>query len=159
MLADVIACWDKNHKRLKEYFETHVIKGYCEYIDIVRLVAEIILEWEKPIIDEVKHEEYEGNAVYVIWKRHYLLNEEGEQRNYLVTFNHYGSCSGCDTLKGVIGDDYDCYLRIPNKEEVRGLMTIAMHLVQRMRRMYWVEEHEDMEYGDNYKEKELWEEM
>ena len=43
----------------------------------------------------------------------------------------YGSCSGCDTLEGIrhYNDDK------PTEEQVRDYMTLALHIVQGMKRM------------------------
>ena len=149
MLKDVIQKWDEHKSLLKDYFSNNQIKCYSSYTRIVEQIAELILEWKDAIVDEVKHEEYEGNAVYVIWKRHYMLNEEGEQRNYLVTFNHYGSCSGCDTLYGIIGSyPEEIWKEFPTDEQVRELMTLSLHLIQRMHRFEYDLELEKQEFTD-----------
>ena len=49
--------------------------------------------------------------------------------DYVYTNTYYGSCSGCDTLQGILYDNDDF------ETKVNGLFTLALHIVQRLRKM------------------------
>lgn len=53
-----------------------------------------------------------------------------EIEDYLMTHTYYGSCSGCDTLLKIIDFYEEDY---PNEEQVKQLMTLSLHLIQRMK--------------------------
>ena len=50
--------------------------------------------------------------------------------NYYITDNYYGSCSGCDTLMGIIEYDEDKY---PSEQQVKKFMQLALNMVQKMK--------------------------
>jgi hypothetical protein len=52
-------------------------------------------------------------------------------RDYVMTDTYYGSCSGCDTLQAISSYDDD----LPNDEQVRDYMMLALHLVQKIKRL------------------------
>ena len=71
-------------------------------------------------ITEIDHGEYQGTLVYVIGATGYQPDE------YVVTKVHYGSCSGCDTLKSICEE---------NDPEVQldDLLVLCLHLIQQMK--------------------------
>lgn len=126
MLKQVIEKWDKNKLKLKEYFATHPETDYDEYEKIVRLIADIILECKEAEIVEVETGGWQGDVAFVLHSE----TEISDCSHILFTYTDYGSCSGCDTLMGILAYNYDS--DFPTKEQVIGLMTLSMHLVQRM---------------------------
>lgn len=47
-----------------------------------------------------------------------------------MTHTYYGSCCGCDTLLNIV--DF-CEEDYPNEEQVKQLMTLSLHLIQRIK--------------------------
>lgn len=76
-------------------------------------------------IHELDDGEYQGTLVYVVAATGY------QPRDYWYVKVGYGSCSGCDTLDGIrqYGDDK------PTEAQVRDYMTLALHIVQGMKKM------------------------
>ena len=76
-------------------------------------------------IHELDDGDYQGTMVYVIAATGY------QPIDYWYVKVSYGSCSGCDTLEGIrnYGDDK------PSEEQVRDYMTLALHIVQGLKKM------------------------
>ena len=77
---------------------------------------------------------YQGTIIFIIPKNDYQPDK------YVVTNTYYGSCSGCDTLQSIC-DDYDNNKQ-PNLQQIKDYMTLALHLLQKMR---WLLDNEDNE--------------
>ena len=69
--------------------------------------------------------DYQGTLVYVIAASGYQPNTYWYVRVY------YGSCSGCDTLEHIHSLNYGK----PTKEQVDQYMTLALHIVQGLKKM------------------------
>ena len=101
------------------------------YEALVRLVMQAINPGKQsgfPDSDrivEIDHGDWQGTVVFVV-------GEAGYQPNtYWYVRIDYGSCSACDTLQGIQGYDDNP----PTDEQVRQYMTLALHIVQRMKVM------------------------
>lgn len=111
-------------KRLKEDHP-------ASYNELVKLVVQAInpeQEWNLPDPDritEIDHGDYQGKLVYVIGATGY------QPDTYWYVHIAYGSCSVCDTLQGIQGYDDNK----PTDEQVSQYMTLALHIVQRMKVM------------------------
>ncbi len=136
MIAEIIAKWDKNKSKLEEYFKTTEIKNYGRsYEKLLVKVIEIILNDEEaeddydkfdiPNMTVISHGDYQGTELFIIPKNTY----QPSIRDYIMTHNSYGSCSGCDTLQSIT--QYDDGL--PTNEQVSEFMTLSLHLIQRMK--------------------------
>lgn len=103
----------------------------ASYNELVKLVVQAInpeQEWDLPDPDritEIDHGDYQGTLVYVIGATGY------QPGMYWYVQIAYGSCSACDTLQGIQGYDDTP----PTKEQVSQYMTLALHIVQRMKVM------------------------
>lgn len=103
------------------------------YTDIVRKVVEVIRgnedSWEErpdpARIHQIDDGDYQGTLVFVI-------GADGYQPSaYWYVRISYGSCSGCDTLEAI-----RCYSdEPPTPDQVDQYMTLALHVVQRMKQM------------------------
>lgn len=71
--------------------------------------------------------EYQGTQIFLIPEETYQPSVD----NYLVTHTYYGSCSGCDTLEGIRSYDKEK----PTETQVKDYMTLALHLVQRLKKL------------------------
>lgn len=115
------------------------------YKAIVRDVFELLGKEEDDSYDdlpdatrltEIDHGEYQGTLVYVVGAKGY------QPSTYWYVQCGYGSCSCCDTLQGI---EYECgsrydedgnYIEHPNKEQTKEYLTLALHIVQRISKMY-----------------------
>lgn len=111
-------------KRLKEDHP-------ASYNELVGLVVQAInpeQEWDLPDPDritEIDHGDYQGKLVYVIGATGY------QPDTYWYVKVDYGSCSACDTLQEIAHSDNGP----PTDEQVSQYMTLALHIVQRMKVM------------------------
>ena len=131
MLQDIIKQWDANKARLEEYFKTTEQKEYCvSYLDIVKKIFELVLtekHYQPEKITVVDDGDYQGTQIFLIPEGTYQPSVD----EYIITHTYYGSCSGCDTLQGINGYEDG----LPTDEQVKDYMVLALHLVQRMKRL------------------------
>jgi len=101
------------------------------YIDIVRAVVGVIADegaWESPSaerIHEIDDGDYQGTLVFVIAAGGYQPDA------YWYVKVGYGSCSACDTLASI--REYSD--EPPTEQQAADYMTLALHVVQGLRRM------------------------
>lgn len=81
-------------------------------------------EPDKSRIHQIDDGDYQGTLVFVIGACGY------QPSTYWYTRVSYGSCSGCDTLQAVRGWDDEI-----SKDEIDGYETLALHMLQAMKRM------------------------
>lgn len=130
MIKPIIKQWDANKHKLEKYFETTKQKDYNSYEKIVVKLFELVIEgFDIPKMTVINHGTYHGTEIFIIPRKVYQPDIE----DYLITDNYYGSCSGDDTLLGIL--DYE--EGIPTAEQVQEYMTLALHLTQKMR---WLKE-------------------
>jgi len=136
MILEIIEKWEENKLKLEEYFKNTKQEEYSDYKKIVSKLFEIVLvevknKWggtddydvsKMTVIDDGN---YQGTQIFLIPKETYQPSVE----DYIVTNTYYGSCSGCDTLQGISSYDDD----LPTEEQVSEYMTLALHLVQKMK--------------------------
>lgn len=68
--------------------------------------------------------DYQGTQIFLIPMETYQPSVE----DYVYTNTYYGSCSGCDTLQAIQSYDYN---ELPNEEQIKDYMTLALHLLQK----------------------------
>lgn len=128
MIDKFVKVWFEKSDELREKFSA---KHPDDYTDIVRGVVEIISksgdDWDSPDpkrIRMIDDGEYQGTLVYVIGAGGYQPDK------YWCVKISYGSCSGCDTLQRIraMSD-----LEYPTVEQVNDYMTLALHIVQRLK--------------------------
>lgn len=73
--------------------------------------------------------DYQGTQIFIIPKDTY----QPSVSDYIMTNTYYGSCSACDTLQGICSYVDD----LPTDEQVKAYMTLALHLVQKLK---WLDE-------------------
>lgn len=131
MIQEVIEKWHNNKSKLQKWFEDNTYDKYSDYKQIVEAISSIILEYVEPEVTEIDNGSYQGTSVFVIVDKddnYYDIDD------YLFTYNYYGSCSGCDTLQGItVYIDYET--KIPNEEQVKELMLLSLHLIQRIQKL------------------------
>lgn len=136
MIKEVINKWEENKHKLEEYFKTTRQERIGDYKDIVVKIFELVLteiatdyggdeSFDISKMTVIDDGDYQGTTIYIIPKDTY----QPGIYDYLITNNYYGSCSGCDTLESI--REYEDGL--PSNKQVKGYMTIALHLVQKMK--------------------------
>ena len=81
-------------------------------------------------IHQIDDGDYQGTLLFVIASSNY------QPDTYWYVKVYYGSCSGCDTLQR-IREDYrsDQDLKIPNDQQIDDYMTLALHIVQKLKKL------------------------
>ncbi len=134
MIAEIIKQWEENKYKLEEYFKNTSQNEYDSYEAIVKKVFELCIpnasRWGGWCLDKmtvIDDGDYQGTQIFIIPADTYQPSPE----DYVMTDTYYGSCSGCDTLQGICDYEYD----LPTEEQVSQYMTLALHLVQKVRRL------------------------
>jgi len=134
MNQQIIKQWEERKHLLEGYFSTTVQSEYDSYRLIVKKILELVItkadsdcSWDFSKMTVIDDGDYQGTEIFIIPSTTYQPSVE----DYLMTDTYYGSCSGCDTLLGIC--DYDDEL--PSESQVKEYMTLALHLVQKMKRL------------------------
>lgn len=135
MEKEIIKQWDNNKNILENYFRTTKQSEYCDYETIVQKIFELCViesfddyyRWDVENMTVVDNGDYQGTQIFIIPSETY----QPSIGDYVITSVGYGSCSGCDTLQGI--SEYSRGL--PTEDQVKEYMTLALHLVQRAKRL------------------------
>ena len=146
MIKEFIEKWNKYGFKLEKYFKETEMSKYSDYIDILKAIIDLVInsglppndeygEYSTEKITEIDDGDYQGMKLFIIPKNTYQpwIDE------YLFTYVDYGSCEGCDTLLGIM--DYKDGL--PTEDQVKDFMTLALHLIERMKRWVEIDEEND----------------
>lgn len=133
MIQEFVQAWERNKHELEAKFQQ---KHPEDYEEIVRGVVEILRPEEDEYggpdptrVTSIDHGDYQGTLVFVIAETGY------QPSTYWYVTVNYGSCSGCDTLQAIhfSYDEEDSPIPTPN--QVSQYMTLALHIVQRLKLM------------------------
>lgn len=138
MIKYFIDKWNQNQNHLKSVIENSNDWDKWDYIDLVKLVVDNILnheleelpyyKFDSESITEIDNGEYQGTLLYLIPRETYQPDES----EYIMTFVNYGSCSGCDTLQSIQSDiGY-----IEKEQIVKDFMLLCKDLVCNMIKPY-----------------------
>ena len=134
MITELVKQWEENKHKLEEYFKTTKQDEYDSYENIVKKVFELCIPetttyggWALDKMTVIDDGNYQGAQIFIIPADIY----EPSVEDYVMTYTYYGSCSGCDTLQAISNYDYD----LPTDEQVKEYMTLALHLVQKLKRL------------------------
>jgi hypothetical protein len=106
MLKYCLTKWEENKNLLEEQLATNAKWNVCEYVDLVKLVVDYILNagrttsqvgWDSERITVIDDGDYQGTQLFLIPCKCY----QPAEYEYLMTHVGYGSCSGCDTLQAI----------------------------------------------------------
>ena len=125
MLKYCVDQWEKNKENLRKALEQFDFdKDYMGYKVLMSLIITHILEnkWDSENFTTIDDGDYQGTLLFVIPERTYRPGAE----NYLMTYVGYGSCSCCDTMLAILDSD----------TIVEDLMTLSLHMIQRMIRPF-----------------------
>ena len=136
--------WDKNKDKLEEALKCNRKLNDCDYSYLLELVVKYILNdedneysdtWDSEKINVIDNGDYQGTLLFLIPAKTYQPSEY----EYLMTYVNYGSCSGCDTLRGIQSWDDEP----PTEQQLKDYMTLCRDLVVRMIKPYnsgWMNE-------------------
>ena len=122
MIKEFVFAWEANKGKLKKYFEEHSKEEYCSYKTVVRLLFELVVN---PYLTEHK----KG------WR-------EPDCEDYVMTCAWYGSCETCDLMQSIYWPG-----GMADEEDVRCLMLLSLHLLQRCK-MPYADDVEEMVYEE-----------
>ena len=136
MLMKFVEAWDENKGSLREYFKNNIQSEYCEsYKDILcRVITMVINPYLNKIgesdlsVDDIKLVDYGDYQGTLILTFHEDTYEPSASETYYTSV-YYGSCSGCDTLKGIHHYEEES---LPDDEQVEDYMSLSLHLIQHM---------------------------
>jgi len=127
MIKEYVQYWDKNKNLLDGYFKTHDQRDYSDYLDLVKLLFEIVINPDIPTrafdlskITVIDDGDYQGTQIFIIPADTYQPNVS----EYVYTNTYYGSCSGCDTLQGI--QSYG----LPDENQIKDYMILCLQLLQ-----------------------------
>lgn len=141
MIKEFAEKWYKHKSDLEEYFRHTRQDRYDTYEGIVKALFENVINKDEEYkngkfytkdITVIDNGDYQGTQIIILHKDTYQPDVD----DYVYTNTYYGSCSGCDTLLGISGYDYD----YPSEEQVKEYMTLALHLLQKCK--YFVDEED-----------------
>ena len=128
MIKEFVERFMAHRDMLRERFSA---EHPTSYEDIVKAVVEVISvndSYGSPDpsrIHQIDDGDYQGILVFIIGEVGYQPN------NYWYVKVSYGSCGGCDTLESIRAYDDSP----PNESQVNDYMTLALHIVQGLRKM------------------------
>jgi len=130
MITEFVTRFDEARSELREFFAA---KHPACYGDIVKKVISVITEkdeYDSPDperITAIEYGDYQGTILYVIAAHGY------QPDNFWYVKVDYGSCCVCDTLQGLQYDDGDG--EVPTEKSVEGYMSLALHIVQGLKKL------------------------
>lgn len=138
MIEEFIKAWNYNKATLEEYLKITEMGKYDNYTTLVKLLFEKVIN---PYMEISKHKsynltrlhviddgDYQGTIIYLIPEDYYQPNSF----NYVWTCVEYGSCSACDTIRGICEGDED---ELPNEQQLKEFMTLCLHLLQHFKKL------------------------
>ena len=145
MIENFAKAWDKNNKLLLDEFKKNMPSGYD---DIVKKLVNIVINpFLKDIYEDlldidnmtiIDNGHYQGTQIFIIPFDTY----QPELKDYVITHNEYGSCSGCDTyLRIAYRCEYDENEKeIVSDEMAKDFNTLALHILKKFK--YFDEKNE-----------------
>ena len=134
MIQEFVDKFIENKSILREQFKEKKPSGYHSIVEsVVKLLSSGDYgEMDPEKIHCIDDGDYQGTLLFVIAAKGY------QPSDYWYTMVSYGSCSGCDTLQAIEDDcTYDeKYNRIPTEQALNDYVTLALHIVQGLRKMY-----------------------
>ncbi len=129
MEHDIIKLWESSKAKLVESFAKDLPGSYqdifARLMQHMHDAAETVLDDYDPRPDPkrvttIDHGDYQGSMLFIVFETGY------QPSVYWRCMVSYGSCSGCDAFEAVMDDE--------GQQRLDGLMTLALHMVQAMKR-------------------------
>ena len=139
MIKQFVYAWDQNKDKLEEFIKTHKQEEYDSYKDLVKLLFDIVINpviteeftypwyqgFDTDDILEIDNGDYQGSLIYIL----HIDTYQPSVCEYVWTSVEYGSCSVCDTLRGIEsrGNYSD---ELPDEQQVKDYMELCLDLLQ-----------------------------
>lgn len=130
MIKQAVENFEANKQKIYEALKNGRPESYSK---LVKLVIEHITEDDysefspdPERIHEIDDGDCQGTLVYVIAAKGY------QPYNYWYVFVSYGSCCGCDTLQAIEAQSSESP---PTEDQIKQYMTLALHIVQGLKKM------------------------
>ncbi len=126
MIKEFVEKFENNKAKIEDLFRE---KHPNDYKEVVKNVVSVLTDDEYGSIDPerihvIDDGDYQGTLLFIIAATGYQPSE------YWYVKVYYGSCSGCDTLESI--RDYSDGK--PTDEQVKDYMTLALHIVQGLKK-------------------------
>lgn len=132
MIKEFAQAWDANKLQLRNYLAGHDQVQYETYKDLVTILFDVVVNpymkalsrspYDTCKITEIDDGDYQGALLYVIP----VETCQPSPWEYVITFQWYGSCSGCDELQGI--SNYEGGK--PTNEQLDDYMQLCLHMLQ-----------------------------
>lgn len=127
MIEAAVKAWELNKHKIEDALK---LKHPEEYKDLVKLVIQNITDDyefnpDPERIHEINDGSYSGILLFIIGDKGYSSDE------YWYVSIYYGSCSGCDTLEAIKMEG--SWGEAPNEQQIKSYMTLALHIVQKLK--------------------------
>ena len=128
MDMNIVSRWEANKAAVRAAFADAPPEDYAAIVKAVIRAINPDYDYSLPDpnrVHQIDGGDYQGTLVFVIGGTGY------QPSDYWYVRVGYGSCSGCDTLEGI-----RCYgSDAPTDDEVDQYMTLALHIVQGIKKM------------------------
>lgn len=131
MIKKFVERFEARKQILEDVFSKRHPEDYKDiFTEVIKILATDLegKEYGCPCVDfitEINNGDYQGTLVYVVGENTY------QPDTYWYCRISYGSCSGCDLLQSIAGYSSNP----PTKEQIKDYMTLALHIVQRLKQM------------------------
>ena len=135
MIKEFVQAWDARRDNLTKWFKGTKQEELSYEVILKAIIDEVLnpfleTKWDSEKIHTIDDGDYQGCQLFVVPKDTY----QPSPFEYFVTYQDYGSCSGCDLLEHIRKYDSE----YPTEEQIKEYMMLALHLLQRCR--YFMEQ-------------------
>lgn len=131
MILEFVKQWEERKHILEEWLTNNMPSSYEDiYKKLFGLVITEPLdsygykEWDWNRYKCIDDGDYQGTQIFILCSNSY----QPSLTDYIFTEVDYGSCSGCDTFQSIC--EIQWTEELPNQEQVKRFMTLALHMVQ-----------------------------
>lgn len=130
MIKEFVQAWDARKDNLARWFRGTKQEDLSYEVILRAIIDEVLnpfleIKWDSSKIHTIDDGDYQGCQLFVVPRDTY----QPSPYEYIITYQDYGSCSGCDLLEHIRQYE-DIH---PTEEQVREYMILALHLLQRCR--------------------------
>lgn len=144
MIKEFVQAWDSRKSHLEDWFKKtkqqdlsyeSILKGIID--NVLNPGIEYGKKWDSENIHTIDDGDYQGSQLFIVPMDTY----QPAPYDYFITYQDYGSCTGCDLLESIRRYDSE----FPGDTQIKQYMMLALHLLQRCRyivdnKSYWEEE-------------------
>lgn len=137
MIKELVDRYIANQDKLRNMYERQLPSTYKQIVEnVIHVIYDPYSDCDFPDpyrIHEIDDGDFQGTLVYLIPVNHYQPYDY-----YMIKIN-YGSCSACDTLQSILevfyDDDNEEETKAIKKQQIDDLMTLSLHVIQRIQKV------------------------